>query len=218
VLGGERPAPNLPTRFLIFFFYLIYEPLAWSYDLVAWVVSLGRWKSWIYSTLPHLPGPCILELGHGPGHLQVALSQAKRHVIGVDLSRQMGRIAYKRLSKFKNSVNLVRATAEFLPFPRYIFDQVVATFPSEYIVNSRSLAQIRRTLLPEGKMVVLPVAWIRGNRVWDRAAAWLFRATGQAAEWNTHFTDPLHGAGFSVAEKRVELPGSEVMLLIAHVP
>lgn len=215
--GDQRPAPNIFTRFLFFFFYLIYEPLAWSYDFVAWVVSLGRWKSWVYSTLPQLPGPRVLELGHGPGHLQVALHQKGLRVFAIDRSAPMGRLAHQRLVKAGCTPNLVRATAEHLPFPRKAFNQLVATFPSEYIVQAGTLADAHRALASNGSLVVLPVAWIRGSRLWDRAAAWLFRATGQAPDWNPRFTEPLLRAGFSVEEKRLELPGSEVMLIIGKL-
>jgi ubiquinone/menaquinone biosynthesis C-methylase UbiE len=212
--GDQRPSPNLFTRFLIFFFFLIYEPMAWSYDLVAWVVSLGRWKSWIFTTLPEITGPRILELGHGPGHLQLSLHQKGHHIFGIDHSAQMGRLAQSRLVKAGFTPNLVRASADHLPFPRQIFDQLVATFPSEYIIQPETLSETSRTLMSNGKLVLLPVAWIRGSRIWDRAAAWLFRITGQAPDWNTRFSDPLRRAGFAVEEKRVELLGSEVMLII----
>ena len=115
--GDLRTSPNVFTRFLRFFFYLIYEPFAWSYDLVAWVVSLGRWKNWVFSTLPELPGPRVLELGHGPGHLQLALNKKGVYVFGIDRSAPMGRIAHKRLHSGQIIPNLVRATAEHLPFP-----------------------------------------------------------------------------------------------------
>jgi ubiquinone/menaquinone biosynthesis C-methylase UbiE len=48
---------------------------AWSYDLVAAVVSLGQWNHWVGSVLPYLPGVNILEIGHGPGHLQRLLKR-----------------------------------------------------------------------------------------------------------------------------------------------
>jgi ubiquinone/menaquinone biosynthesis C-methylase UbiE len=212
--GGPRPAPNLFIRFLFFFFYLIYEPLAWSYDLVAWVVSLGRWKNWVFATLPELPGLRVLELGHGPGHLQLALHNKGLQSFGIDRSRQMGRIARRRLSKNHSIPLLVRATTAHLPFPSLSFDQLVATFPSEYIVQQATLSEAKRVLVTDGKLVILPVAWVRGNRLWERAAAWLFRVTGQAGSWDTRYSDPLRRAGFSVEENRMHLPGSEVMLII----
>lgn len=216
--GGQRTAPNLFTRLLLFFFHLIYEPLAWSYDLVAWVVSLGRWRSWVYTALPELTGPRVLELGHGPGHLQLALHQKGVRAFGVDRSPQMGRLARRRLNHAAFTPNLVRASTEHLPFSPHSFDQLVATFPSEYIVLPTTLSESLRALTPLGKLVVLPVAWIRGNRLWDRAAAWLFKLTGQASAWDSRFSEPLRRAGFSVEEKRVSTSTSEIMLLLARQP
>ena len=59
--------------FMRFVFYLLYHPFAFAYDLVAAAVSLGRWKKWVLSVVPFLEGNQILEIGHGPGHLQSAL-------------------------------------------------------------------------------------------------------------------------------------------------
>ena len=211
-----RPAFNFPTRFLRFFFYLIYQPMAWSYDLVAWLVSLGQWKSLVFSTLPWLPGPRILELGHGPGHLQAALHQAGFIAFGLDESRQMGRLAGKRLAKAGINSHLARGFAQHLPYPVSSFDQVVSTFPSEYLFQDDTLGEAWRVLRPFGRLVVLPVAWIRSQRLLGRLAAWLFRVTGQAEAWNTVMGDQLRQAGFVVEEKRITLPQSEVVLLIAQ--
>jgi len=211
-----RPAPNLPARFLRFFFYLIYQPLAWSYDLVAWLVSLGQWKFWILSPLPWLTGPRVLELGHGPGHLQVALHQNALHAFGLDQSRQMGILARRRLRKAGFHGALSGGIAQHLPFPAKTFDQVVATFPSEYIIHEDTLANIRRVLRPGGTLIVLPVAWIRSQRPFGRLAAWLFRVTGQAEAWSGLFSEKFRNAGFLVEEKRIMFPDSELVLLVAN--
>lgn len=203
-----KAKPTLLSKFLRFFFYLIYQPMAWSYDLVAWVVSLGRWQTWLRTTLPFLPGPRVLELGHGPGHLQAALTHAGLTAFGLDASAQMGRLARRR-----GALRLVRAAAPNLPFARGTFDQVVATFPTEYIVNPQTLKAIPGLLKPDGKLVILPVAWLRGSSLLERAMAALFRVTGQAADWDVSFTAHIRAAGFEVEEQRVQLPGSEVMLL-----
>lgn len=197
------------------FFYLLYQPFAWTYDTVAWAVSLGRWRQWIAATLPELHGPRILELGHGPGHLQVAMRSKQLIPFGVDLSSQMGVIAARRLRHASQLALLVRASGTQLPFRNAAFDQLVATFPTEYIVQPTTLAAAARVLRPGGSLVLLPVAWITGAGLLDRAAAWLFRTTGQAGPWTGAFSTALRTAGFAVREQRVALPGSEVMLVIA---
>jgi SAM-dependent methyltransferase len=198
-------------KFLRFFFYLLYHRFAWSYNLVAWVVSLGRWKYWLRTTLPYLTGPRVLELGHGPGHLQAALISTGIASFGLDASAQMGRLARSR-----GAARLVRASAPALPFRACSFDQVVATFPTEYILVSETLKAIRHALKPGGKLVILPVAWLRGHSLLERAMAALFHVTGQAEDWDVKFAEHIRSAGFDVEEQRVQLPGSEVMLLVCR--
>ena len=65
---------RLRTAFMRAFFAGLYTQMAWTYDLVAAVVSVGMWTSWVRSTLTYLNGPQVLELGHGPGHLQIAFN------------------------------------------------------------------------------------------------------------------------------------------------
>lgn len=200
---------------LRFFFYLIYHPLAWTYDAVAWLVSLGRWRSWVNSVIGELPpSGRILELGHGPGHLQVAMRKAGYTPVGLDVSAQMGRLAARRLGAAGRSPLLVRADGRRLPFCGAAFDGVVATFPTAYVVHPSTLSEVRRVLAAGGRLVLLPVAWITGGNPLERAAAWLFRITGEAGEWDGRFTELVRAGGFAAQEKRVTLGGSEVMLVI----
>ncbi|MBX3046221.1 MAG: methyltransferase domain-containing protein [Anaerolineales bacterium] len=199
------------------FFYLLYQPLAWSYDAIAWLVSLGRWRSWVNSILPELSARGrVLELGHGPGHLQVAMRNQGLEPVGIDLSAQMGRLAARRLAAAKRTPLLVRADGCQLPFRSGAFQHIVATFPTEYIVQANTLAEARRALAATGSLVLLPVAWITGRNLLERLAAALFRITSQAGEWDGRFSALIRQAGFDVEEKRVALPGSQVMLLVCR--
>jgi len=85
------------SRFLLWFFHLLYHQFAWMYDFVAWVVSLGKWKHWVYQVIPFLEGDYILELGHGPGHLQKKLLGRNSRTFGIDASLQMGNLAHQQL-------------------------------------------------------------------------------------------------------------------------
>jgi ubiquinone/menaquinone biosynthesis C-methylase UbiE len=198
-------------RLLQIFFYLLYQPLAWSYDLVAWLVSLGHWNEWIGVVLPHLRGPRVLELGHGPGNVLVAMRSTEIKPVGLDFSQQMGRLARRR----NPDAALVRADGRHAPFAAASFDQVVATFPTEYILHPDTLAGARRVLASGGQLLIVPVAWLRGRNPHSRAAAWLFRVTGQAGDWEGRFSAAIAAAGFKVQEQRIDLGHSEVMLLIA---
>src|SRR6266545_6817971 len=67
---------KIGTGFMRLFFRLLYHPFAWSYDLVAATVSLGRWKGWVKTATGLLTGPRVLELGFGPGHMQTYLVES----------------------------------------------------------------------------------------------------------------------------------------------
>lgn len=206
------------AAFLRFFFRLLYHEFAWTYDLVAWVVSLGRWKRWVYSSLPFLAGPRVLELGPGPGHLQVALARQGIQVYGMDASPQMVRQAARRVVKAHFPFRLVQGNAPDLPFASSSFDQVVATFPTEFIFQQTTLHEAWRLLRPGGSLVVLPVAWITGGGWLDRLAAGLFRFTGQAPAWDERMLAPFTRAGLEVTVHRVQWKDSETILVVARKP
>lgn len=204
------------------FFYLLYHPFAWSYDFVAWTVSLGRWRDWVKSIVPFIQGRRVLELGHGPGHLQRILLDMGLLAVGLDESRQMGYLAKKHLSHIDyTQLALIRGLGQDLPFCAQAFDTVVATFPAEYIFEEQTLSEVHRTLTNEGKLIVLPVAWVTGRGPLDRFAAWLFSVTGQApsdlSEMSiTHLLEPFITTGFRVETKRIEVKSSLTLIVIAE--
>ncbi len=211
---------QLITRLFQLFFYLLYEPFAWTYDFVAAAVSLGRWKRWVLCLLEDLEGSALLELGHGPGHLTRAARLAGLQVYALDRSWQMSRQAYRNHASAGLNPALVNGYAQNIPFSTSAFQQVVATFPSEYFWQPATLAEIARVLQPDGKLIVLPVAWITGHGWLDRAARWLFAITGQApdpagSDWLSPLTERLQRAGFHVRTERRHLAASTVLVLHA---
>lgn len=188
--------------------------MAWSYDWVASIVSLGRWYEWTEKTLAFLNGSKILELGHGTGHLITRLMQSGKQAVGIDISPYMGNIAAARLKKGQLPVQLANSQAQHLPFATESFDQVVTTFPTDYILEEETLGEIFRVLKPGGTAVILPVAWITGKGLTDRMASWLFRFTGQSPQWDNRALDPAINAGFDVATKRIYLKSSEVLIVM----
>jgi ubiquinone/menaquinone biosynthesis C-methylase UbiE len=211
------------TKALAVFFRLLYHQFAWSYDLVAAIVSLGRWRSWVNSVLPYLDASPILELGFGPGHLQANLRQRGRLVCGLDASRWMCGLAVRRVESLGFDAMLVNGYAQFVPFSDACFARIVATFPSEYIFEPATAAEIRRLLQPGGALLVLPLAWITGSAWVDRLAAWLFRATYQApAHLNEslieNLSKPFKDQGLVVEPRIEDLGTSQVLLILAHKP
>ncbi|MBN1178470.1 MAG: methyltransferase domain-containing protein [Anaerolineae bacterium] len=161
------------------FFRLLYGPFAWTYDVVAWCVSLGQWNAWARVALDFLQGSRVLELGHGPGHLQVSLGESGHTAVGVDLSPQMGQLARRRVRRAGRPLRLVRARAQALPFRDGAFEHAVATFPTEYIVERATLEEVQRVLAANGTLVVVAAAHLTGSDLVTRFLEWLYRITGQ---------------------------------------
>ena len=210
------------ARLLRLFFHLLYHPFAGTYDLVAWIVSLGRWGDWVGSVVPFIEGTRVLELGHGPGHLQRILLALGLLSFGLDESWQMGRLAKQRL--FQNGYTqfkLARGVAKSLPFPNRVFDTVIATFPSEYIFDLRTLLETQRVLTNGGRLIVLPAAWITGQKLMERFAASFFRVTGQVPSdpievIYERLKTPFAEAGFRVKIEQVEVKSSLALIVIAE--
>jgi ubiquinone/menaquinone biosynthesis C-methylase UbiE len=199
-------------------FYLLYHQFAWTYDLVAAVVSLGRWQDWVQTALPHLSGR-TLEIGFGPGHLQTTLCERNIPTFGLDESLQMIHQAARRLRKSGAIPRLTRGYAQKLPFATGTFNSIVATFPTDYIFEHKTLEEIRRVLLPAGQLVIIPTAWITGGQMLERLAAWVFRVTGEAPGMPHILSDAVKdrfvSAGFKVRSEIAEKKGSQVLVVLA---
>ena len=204
---------QLLAVFLRTFFHLLYHQFAWAYDWVAEIVSLGAWKNWVKSTGTYVDGPKTLEIGFGPGHLQVALEQKGITTFGVDESSEMSRIACKRLTSLGLPANLIRGDALQLPFANLSFNQVILTFPSEYILKPETLQEIHRVLVEGGSAFILPMAWITGKKPLHRLFAWINRITGKAPEWNEKSLEPWRNCGFDMSWEMIHMVSSKALLV-----
>ncbi len=221
--GPVMSLKSIWQALLRFGFRLLYNELAWTYDLVSWLVSLGEWRAWQQAALPFVAGRDVLEIGHGPGHMLLALQNARYDVVGLDLSPFMGRRAQRRTQR---TVPLVRGKVQDLPLATAVFDTVLATFPTEYIIDPAALTAIARVLRVNGRLVIVPEGQLTGRGPLQRAIEWLFAITGQryaAAEaadgretavWQ-QFLPRFRAAGFQVAFVRVTRPRSQVTVIIA---
>jgi ubiquinone/menaquinone biosynthesis C-methylase UbiE len=210
-----KPAQPFLRKLFQFLFWLLYHPLAWSYDLVAAIVSGNRWKNWVYTCLPHISGPKVLEIGPGPGHLLIAMQKKGVFAVGIDPSRQMIHLALRNTTHHHLNTKLINGYAQFLPFPEASFNQVVATFPAEYIFDPVTLAQIFRVLTPGGQFILLPGAWIHSKKPYDRFLAWVFHISGLSPAWPKALCQHLRNAGFEPVCLEENLLESSVVLIIA---
>lgn len=204
-----------------FFFHLLYHPFAFAYDLVAATVSFGKWKDWVFSVLPFIKGTRILELGHGPGHLQRLLINRGLFAVAIDESTQMGRIAKRRLGPSHTVLRsaqgkLTRGLAQSLPYQNGAFDTIIATFPSEYIFDLQTFSEARRVLRNRGRLIVLLAAWPK-----NLFLAWLFKVTSQSPSETEEsiklkIKERLADTKFDLAVEIVEVKSSTLLVVVAQ--
>ncbi len=207
--------PMLIRKFMQVFFHLLYHPFAFTYDLVAAVVSFGQWKNWGRSILPFISGTRILELGHGPGHLQRYLFNGDLTLFAIDESAQMGKIASRRIGALQK---LSRGLAQSLPYQNESFDCIISTFPTEYIFDPQTLSEVKRVLRNGGRLIVLPVAWPKSGFL-----QWLYKVTGESPAALTEslfkrFKEPFIQAGFITEAQIVEVKSSTLLIVVAQSP
>lgn len=134
---------------------LLYGPLAWAYNAVAWLVSFGYWSRWRLDALGYLQAGSVLETGFGTGALLVALAEGGFNVTGLEPSPQMLKVTDQTLSRKCMVIKRVRGKTEAMPFMTDWFDNVVSTFPSNYILEEQTLREIYRVMDRNGRWVVV---------------------------------------------------------------
>lgn len=195
------------------------------------------------SVIPFIEGNRVLEIGHGPGHLQRVLLSLGLIAVGIDESAEMGRLAKRNLRRrfplspppsqvlldpqsYPHSqvnytqINLTRGLAQQLPFRDESFDTIVATFPAEYIFDPSTLDEAQRTLIPGGRFVILPGVVITGRGLSERLMAWIYRITGETPRnlseiLHERSKAPFAKAGFHVEIHEINVKSSLVLILLA---
>lgn len=197
------------------FFRLLYHELAFTYDGVSWLVSMGQWRAWQTCGLAFLPSSGrVLEVAHGPGHMLAEMRRRGYAPVGIDLSPQMGALAQRRAGGA-----LARARAQGLPFEDNTFAGVLATFPTEFMVDPAALREFWRVTAPGGTAVLVPVAHITGPALPDRLAALVFALTGQTSNaWWGPVLGRFAEAGWRARVEQVTLPRSVVTVIVATKP
>ena len=192
-------------RLYIWATHRLYDELAWAYDMVSWLVSLGRWSRWRLSVLDQLPEGRILELGFGTGELFSEMAKRDLEPVGLDASIAMHRIAQQKLARYRLDVPRVRGVAEALPFADECFDSIVCTFPAAYIVDPATLSEANRVLRRPnsatgrvgGRLVVVGLRITVALPLWQKAMRFLFGADWD--EVSERFTRLARDAGLQVA-------------------
>lgn len=148
------------------------------YDLLA-ALGIGR------------PGQRLLDLGTGTG--LVAREFARRGAIASGIDVAPGQIAAARASARTEglAIDFAVAAAEALPFPAAGFDVAVASQCWMYFDVERTLAELRRVLVPGGVLVTTHFSWLpRADPIARASEALVLKRNPawQGADWAGRIT------------------------------
>jgi len=214
-----KQVANVWWKLIRFGFRLLYNEMAFTYDAISTVVSLGAWRCWQRAALTYLEAnsdATILELAHGTGNLQLDLLEAGYQAIGYDLSSSMGRIAKTKLQRQGATVRLVRGKAQQLPFPTKTFKTVISTFPTDFIFAPETLREVNRILRDDGQLIIVPNGALTGGGVAEAGMEWLYRVTGQRGGNHPPITQFFEPYGFDAMLHEERCPRSIAQVIVAR--
>ncbi len=207
-------------RFVRWAFARFYREFAWIYDAVAWLVSRGLWHRWTLAALPYLDGR-VLELGCGTGFVQHALAAGYAgQVVGIDASPQMLALTRRRLRRPRLHSQLLRTIAQALPFRADQFDSVLATFPSEYILDPATLREVQRVLTSTGRLIIVDGAQFTTDDWYVHVVDLAYRLIWQRPVRNgsddtvSAYCSWLERAGFCMTHVYCETVGPSQVLVV----
>lgn len=181
-------------RLYIWATYRLYDELAWAYDVVSWLVSLGQWSQWRLSALDHIAGQQVLEIGFGTGDLLLVMAARGLELVGLDASPAMQRVTARKLRSRGLRVPRVCGIAQSMPFADQSFDSIVCTFPAGYILAGATICEAMRVLRAPnpitgqggGRLVVAGIVVETGSALWQRVVRILFGARAGAVQEQFH--------------------------------
>ncbi|MEO8970701.1 MAG: class I SAM-dependent methyltransferase [Ktedonobacteraceae bacterium] len=127
------------------------------YRFASTVPFAGQWRVWQRLVLPRIVGHDVLEFGCGLGDLLADMLAANYNCYAVEQSPQMVAAARDTLKRLRlgTPATVIQGSAQHVPFSDSSFDTVVSTFPSEYIYDTDTIAEVERILRPGGRLIVI---------------------------------------------------------------
>ena len=140
---------RLPAPLYIWICDRLYHEAAFAYDLVAGLVSGGRWRAWGERAARRLRGR-VVEVGPGPGHLLGSLRRRGVAAVGIELSAAMAGRSARRAPGA-----VARGDGWALPIRDGAVDAMLLTFPAQYALSPGFWAEAARVVRPGGRLRIL---------------------------------------------------------------
>jgi len=174
-----------------------YDRFGWDYE--RWNPRDPRAERWLADRLVAAGGPA-LELACGTGRLLCALAEAGLEVTGLDLSKEMLRLAERRVARraaeVRGRIRLVRADMAAFDLGRTFRSAVLADNSFRELTTRaallRCLRRVRRHLEPGGRFLLVE----------SRPRPELLEAGRRSWPWSEPLVDPESGES---VRRRVEL-------------
>jgi len=97
----------------------------------------------------------VLEVGIGSGrNAMVLLKKIKLHIVGVDISKEMLKLAKAKMTGFGRSLSLVLGDIEHLPFSPHIFDALVCMSTMHYSPSTEEILNGFHRILKNNGVIV----------------------------------------------------------------
>ena len=107
-----------------------------------------------------LPGQRVLDLGTGTGVVARALARRGAIVAGTDISAAQIEAAWRLAARDNLEIEFRVAPAEEPPFADHRFDVATANQCFPYFDKARTIAALRRVLVPGGRLVTSHFSWL----------------------------------------------------------
>ncbi|MVU83848.1 methyltransferase domain-containing protein [Nocardia sp. ET3-3] len=149
----------------------------------------------------------LLIIGIGPGNDLKYLPPEVASITAVEPDPVMRRMAERKAQRLGLSAEILDAAGERLPFPDASFDSVLCGLVLCSVDDpAATLAEVRRVLTPDGKLIVLE--HVRGEGLMARfqdgiARPWSAFASG--CQPNRHTAAAIAAAGFDTTDLRSHL-------------
>jgi ubiquinone/menaquinone biosynthesis C-methylase UbiE len=143
----------------------------------------------------------ILEVGFGSGLNLPFYGSGTEHVVGLEPSTTLLSIARKALASTPMSAELVDGSAEAIPLEDHSMDSVVSTWTLCTIPDvTRALAEIRRVLKPQGRLLFVEhgLSPDAGVRRWQDRLNPVWRPLAGGCNLNRQIDEIIEQAGFQM--------------------
>ena len=140
----------------------MFDRIAPVYDSMNRLMTAGLDRRWRVATARAVvrDGDRVLDVCCGTGDLSIAAREAGGEVTGLDFSEPM--LAHAR--EKSSDIDWVSGDALALPFPDGSFDAATVGFGVRNLDDlERGLAELRRVLVPGGRLAILEITRPRGS-------------------------------------------------------